>query len=87
MSTSSRIRWAVLAAIVLAVVALGVHLRAGVGWTIPPVIAKFVNFFLRLVKVKETPDHDGLYTPWSGYLCLTNAPLAPSAVARVGGTK
>ncbi|MFN8573032.1 MAG: hypothetical protein U0132_13365 [Gemmatimonadaceae bacterium] len=44
---------------------LSTHLRAGVGWTIPPVVAKFVNFFLRVINVKQIPDHGGLYTPWT----------------------
>lgn len=57
--------------------ALAVNLRAGVGWTIPRVVAKFVNFFLRIVKVREIPDHGGLYTPWRNLFTQHDQTRAP----------
>jgi hypothetical protein len=43
---------------------LSMHVQGGVGWTIPQAVAKFVNFFLDILRVKPIPDHGGAYTDW-----------------------
>jgi hypothetical protein len=40
------------------------NVRGGVGWTIPRPIVEVVNFFLRIVGVKQVQDHGGIHTKW-----------------------
>src|SRR5262249_8052570 len=46
------------------VVTLSMHLKGGVGWTIPRPIADVVNVFLRLVNVTPIRDHGGVHSPY-----------------------
>jgi hypothetical protein len=66
---------------------LSVNLRAGVGWTIPPVVARLINFFLRVVKVQEIPDHDGLYTPWTRLFVHYDRTKSPICGGSSAGTQ
>jgi hypothetical protein len=43
---------------------VAMHVRGGVGWAIPKPMQEIVNFFLRLFRTPEIPDHDGKFTPW-----------------------
>ena len=43
---------------------LAMHIRGGVGWTIPRVVADFVNFFLKIVRAKQINDHGGIHSAW-----------------------
>jgi len=44
--------------------ALTMGVKGGVGWTIPRLLAKFVNLFLNLIQVQEIADHGGIHTNW-----------------------
>jgi hypothetical protein len=43
---------------------LKMGIKGGVGWTIPQVLAKVVNFFLNLLRTKPIKDHGGIHTDW-----------------------
>ena len=60
---------------------LSMHVRGGVGWTIPQAVAKFVNFFLDILRIKPIPDHGGAFTDWRALF----APLHAQTESRVCG--
>jgi len=45
-------------------VTLSMHLKGGVGWTIPRAIATFINAFLRLINVKPIQDRGGIHSSY-----------------------
>jgi hypothetical protein len=60
-------------------VALTMGVKGGVGWTIPRLLARFVNIFLSLLRVQQIEDHGGIHSDWnflfaektetSGHIC------------------
>jgi hypothetical protein len=42
--------------------ALTMGIKGGVGWTIPRLVTKFVNFLLALIRVSQVAHHAGIYT-------------------------
>jgi hypothetical protein len=62
--------------------ALNMHLRGGVGWSIADWLAKAVNFFLSIFRVKPIPDHGGALTGW---VPLFNPPLRVQTESQVCG--
>jgi hypothetical protein len=43
---------------------VAMHLRGGMGWAIPKPMQAIVNFFLRLFRTAEIPDHGGVHSEW-----------------------
>ena len=63
---------------------LAMNIKGGIGWTIPRPVARFVNFFLKLVNVQPVRDHDGIFSKWKK-LFQKDSYLGPSSLCGTSG--
>lgn len=65
---------------------LAMHIRGGVGWTVPAGLVKATNWVLGLFRVKPIPDHGGFYSSWMRLLKPITAGAQAGICGGGGGT-